>query len=613
MAVKTTKIRSWADVKAAAAARDAAKYTPKKTVTSSPASQQTVVEPTSTPSRSSAYGPSLNSPGTTLIDAASNLAAPTLSKNSQYTDYQYQIGSDLGKSIADNLPIGATYNNPNDGSVWRKNNDGSISVDYNGYTTQNAYQMSDLGMLGTQQMAAGLDPMLVLSTANARQNKAATTPGLEQYASDALYNQMMQYVTRGQQQGYIDDWTEENPQPTAPEQDPRINRLYNEILNRDDFSYDVTSDPLYQQYAKMYQREGDRAMRETMAEAAAGAGGMNTYAITAAQQANNYYNSQLNDKIPELYQLAYEMYLNDLELKVQDLGLLQSMDATQYNRYRDTMSDWYKDKGFAYDMYRDAVEQGNFERNFAYNSMINERNFNSNEYWANKNYEFKDYWANKDYEFNDYWANKDYEFKDYWANKDYEQTEIDNAQERVEWAISNAEMPSAEDIEKSGYPEEAIKAAVERAKEALKTNVPVVTSKVFRADVTLPDSPKVDKGDDKKGPSGASGGGTGNSASGGGSSSGGTGNSASDGDSRSGGVHYDEPAGPPKYDPSDYEDYEVVGSNDLPGDNFMSRVFVYGYGSVSPDKLYDMMQKDEITEIYDHVNKTITYKWKGRG
>ena len=100
------------------------------------------------------------------------------------------------------------------------------------------------------------------------------------------------------------------------------------------------NDPLYQQYAKMYQREGDRAMKETLAEAAAGAGGMNTYAITAAQQANNYYNSQLNDKIPELYQLAYDMYINDKESKVQNLGILQNMDATQYNRYRDTINDY---------------------------------------------------------------------------------------------------------------------------------------------------------------------------------------------------------------------------------------------------------------------------------
>lgn len=137
----------------------------------------------------------------------------------------------------------------------------------------------------------------------------------------------------------------------------------------------------------MYHREGDRAMKETMAEAAAGAGGMNTYAITAAQQAANNYAAQLNDKIPELYQLAYDMYLADKESKVQDLGILQSMDATQYNRYRDTMTDWKDDKNFAYGLYKDAVEQGNWQTTF-----------DNNNYWANKEFDYNEFWDNKKWE-----------------------------------------------------------------------------------------------------------------------------------------------------------------------------------------------------------------------
>ena len=86
------------------------------------------------------------------------------------------------------------------------------------------------------------------------------------------------------------DWEYEEEKPVYNSKyDAQTEALLNEILNREDFSYDAMNDPLYQQYAAMYQREGDRAMKETLAEAAAGAGGMNTYAITAAQQANNYY------------------------------------------------------------------------------------------------------------------------------------------------------------------------------------------------------------------------------------------------------------------------------------------------------------------------------------
>lgn len=236
------------------------------------------------------------------------------------------------------------------------------------------------------------------------------------------------------------NWEYDKSKPTAPKSDPRIDKLLNEILNRDSFSYDAMNDPLYQQYAAMYQREGDRAMKETLAEAAAGAGGMNTYAITAAQQANSYYNSQLNDRIPELYQLAYNMYLKDIEGKVRDLGLLQDMDDTQYARYRDTMSDWRDDKNFAYGLYQDAVQQGNWQTNF-----------DNNNYWANKNYDTEQYWANKEWNYNDDWKNKEY--TDNRADIDYErnQAEEDEAKAYVDWCVQNGVTSvDAETLAKAG-------------------------------------------------------------------------------------------------------------------------------------------------------------------
>ena len=147
-----------------------------------------------------------------------------------------------------------------------------------------------------------------------------------------------------------------------------IDELLNQILDRDNFSYDVNSDPLYQQYKNAYLREGQRAMNDTLASAASGAGGMNSYALSAAQQAQNYYDAQLGDKIPELYQLAYEMYLNNIDRDVQNIGLLQNLDETQYNRYRDDMSDYYNDRNFAYGKYRDDISDSQWQQQFNYNA-----------------------------------------------------------------------------------------------------------------------------------------------------------------------------------------------------------------------------------------------------
>lgn len=147
----------------------------------------------------------------------------------------------------------------------------------------------------------------------------------------------------------------------------RIDQLLDQILNREGFTYDVSKDPLFAQYADQYTREGQRAMKDTMGQMSARTGGLaSSYAQTAAQQSNQYYMQQLADKVPELWQLAYEMYLDNIDLQVQDMGLLQDMSDTQYNRYRDTMNDWRNDRDFAYGVYRDDQAEDWAQREWDY-------------------------------------------------------------------------------------------------------------------------------------------------------------------------------------------------------------------------------------------------------
>ncbi len=302
---------------------------------------------------------------------------------------------------------------------------------------------TDYSTLMWDGMDNGMSAREMQALLNARKDKINGTVGLEKYANDDLMKAAELYIKQQLAlEGYennMNQWEEENQRPSQPERDPRIDEMLNQILNRDDFSYDAQSDPLYQQYAEMYRREGDRAARDTLAEVATGAGGMNTYAMTAAMQANNYYNSQLNDKIPELYQLAYDMYLNDKESKVQDLGILQDMDATQYNRYRDTINDWYADKNFAYNLYNSAVQQGNWQANY-----------DNNNYWANKEFDNTNYWKEKEY-------------TDNRSDVDYERNQYDEekAQEKLLFLIENSVTPTDKNlIEKAGWTEAEVNALI---------------------------------------------------------------------------------------------------------------------------------------------------------
>lgn len=95
------------------------------------------------------------------------------------------------------------------------------------------------------------------------------------------------------------------------------------VTNPAAFSYDVENDPVYTAYRKQYLREGDRAMADTLAKLSAMTGGRpSSYAVMAAQQAGNYYNSQLTDVIPTLFQNAYQRYLNGLDQQKDALSIL---------------------------------------------------------------------------------------------------------------------------------------------------------------------------------------------------------------------------------------------------------------------------------------------------
>ncbi|MBE6993666.1 MAG: hypothetical protein E7423_03360 [Ruminococcaceae bacterium] len=121
----------------------------------------------------------------------------------------------------------------------------------------------------------------------------------------------------------------------SPYQD-RIDRVVDKLTQRERFSYDYASDPLYQAYAEAYQREGRRAAEDAVGLAAQNTGGRaSSYAVTAAQQAGSYYASKQADKIPELYKLAYEVYRDEYESDLDLLDSLNDLDKASYSRWSD--------------------------------------------------------------------------------------------------------------------------------------------------------------------------------------------------------------------------------------------------------------------------------------
>lgn len=144
-----------------------------------------------------------------------------------------------------------------------------------------------------------------------------------------------------------------------------LNSLKNDIENYGDFSYDVNSDALYQQYADQYIRQGKLASADVMGQAAAMTGGYgNSYAATVGNQAYQSYLQQLNDRVPELYQAALDQHNMRKEDLYNQYGMLLSEYEREYGLYSDEYNKLLDALGMASDeYYRGAemfyTEQGN--------------------------------------------------------------------------------------------------------------------------------------------------------------------------------------------------------------------------------------------------------------
>lgn len=207
-------------------------------------------------------------------------------------------------------------------------------------------------------------------------NSPYTMSGVSDYTRSKLNGLESGYTPSGSvqaAQAYLEQVKASKPGAYQSRWDDELTSLYDQIRNRKKFSYDMGTDPLYQQYREQYQRLGRLAMQDTMGQAAALTGGYgSTYGEQVGQQAYNAYLQNLNDIVPQLQQQAYQRYQDEGTDLYNQYSLVKGREDTDYGRYRDTVSDYYSDLSAA---------------RSAYNS---ERSLDQSQ-WAT----MLDYWAQK--------------------------------------------------------------------------------------------------------------------------------------------------------------------------------------------------------------------------
>lgn len=238
---------------------------------------------------------------------------------------------------------------------------------------ENKLKAGSYGVSDADRKLAQQNPDAGMSILSAKDQWAAAKTPEEKAAANAAAELIRRregnYVGGKDGSGFMNDYSYA---PAAKDCESPYTELMqgkmDDILNRDPFSYNPSSDPSYQAYSEKYRNLGRNAMQNTLGSAAAMTGGLpSSYALTAAQQANDAYNAQMSDMIPTLQEAARAAYYNDLTQSRNDLSMIAGMDQTAYGRFQDRYANDLSKYDRDYGADRDALSDSRYADETKYN------------------------------------------------------------------------------------------------------------------------------------------------------------------------------------------------------------------------------------------------------
>ena len=140
--------------------------------------------------------------------------------------------------------------------------------------------------------------------------------------------------------------------------DKQIEDIYNQIINRKPFSYDINEDALYQQYKDEYITHGKLAKQDAIGQASVMTGGYdNSFAETVGNQAFLDYMQRLNAVMPELYGQAHDRYLQEEQRLYDQYAMLGDMKDDEFARYQSSLDEYWRQNNTDYQRSQDAYDR----------------------------------------------------------------------------------------------------------------------------------------------------------------------------------------------------------------------------------------------------------------
>lgn len=334
----------------------------------------------------------------------------------------------------------------------------------------------------TAQSQATATPQTSGSTAG--QTNTYTAPN-SRYTPSAAVTEANNYLKQMKDGGYNKQWS------------AQLDALVNEYMGRGAFEYDAQSDAMWQQAKSEGLRQGQLAMRDATAQAAALSGGYgNSYAATVG---NQVYQQAVADTMalqPQYIQAAYERYRNEGDDMLQKIGVAQSMDDAAYQRYmndlnfaqseadrlyqreynefsdawnrdyqtgRDAVEDQWRNTEWQYQLDRDAVADQQWQYQLDWNAEQNQadrdhqaaqnqadRDWQTSENQANRNWQTSENQADRDHQAAQNQADRDWNAAQNQADRDHQAAQ--NQAER-EWKTSENQADRDWQTSENGYKE----------------------------------------------------------------------------------------------------------------------------------------------------------------
>lgn len=180
----------------------------------------------------------------------------------------------------------------------------------------------------------------------------------------------------------LKQWENNKPSDYNSKYSDKIDEILNSIINREEFDYKLSGDPMYEQYKELYINNGKKAMMDTIGKSTALTGGYaNSYAQTVGNEVYNDYLLQLDEIALDLRDRAYEEYKDETDKLMNDVSLLRSLDGDDYEKYLNELERYYNDGDYLlqklanmsdreFEMFAQELENWENDRSLAFDNYI---------------------------------------------------------------------------------------------------------------------------------------------------------------------------------------------------------------------------------------------------